>query len=208
MWRLTPVLPGLVLFALAARVAAGDEVTYYVGHHEKFVNVTFESEADLETIVGTTHKAAGEIKVDSAAQTGSVSLSVPVTSLKTGVDMRDGHLCSDMWLDAAKFPNLTFASKSVKKVAGAENKVEVLGDFTMHGVTKEMTVVVEFKELPEEAAQKAHFPAGKWLRFSTEFKVKLSDFGVKVPEVAVGKVNDTWTVKMTIFAGTAKPETK
>ncbi|MBI3097630.1 MAG: YceI family protein [Planctomycetes bacterium] len=205
MKRLTWVL-ALLLVPAAVRPAVAEEVAYYVGHHEKFVNIAFESEADLETIVGTTHQASGEIKADAAAETGSVRLSVPVASLKTGVDLRDEHLRSAMWLEAEKFPDLSFSSKSVRKAEGGG--IEVTGDFTLHGVTKEMTVLVEFKEIPEEAAKKANFPAGKWMRFSTEFKISLSDFGVKVPDVAVGKVNDTWTVKMTIFAGTAKPEGK
>jgi len=193
----------LALLALAGR-AAPDETTYYVGHHAKYVNITFESEADIESIVGTTNKATGEIKADLEKGSGSVSLVVPVASMKTGIDMRDEHLRSEMWLNAAKFPTITFTSKKVEK--GEGNRLKVTGDFSMHGATKEVTVNVEWKELPEEALKKAKFPEGKWLKFSTQFEVKLSDFGVKIPEFVVGKVNDAWTVKMAIFAGTSKPE--
>src|SRR5258706_7210802 len=93
-------------FALLAfaRAAAPDETTYYVGHHPKYVNITFESEADIENIVGTTNKATGEIKADLEKGTGSVSITVTVASMKTGIDMRDEHLRSEMWLNAAKFP--------------------------------------------------------------------------------------------------------
>jgi len=78
----------------------------------------------------------------------------------------------------------------------------------MHGVSKEMTVTVEWKELPAEAAKKGGFPDGRWLKFSTEFRVKLSDHGVKVPDGVGSKVEDAWAVKMAIFASTAKPEEK
>lgn len=184
------------------------ETTFYVGHHEKFVNITFESQADIETIVGTTNKAKGTISADLEKASGTVSLSVPVASMKTGIDMRDQHLQSKDWLDAAKFPEITFVSKKVEPVKDAKNRVTATGDFTVHGVTKEMTVTVDWKELPAEAVQKAKFPEGRWLKFSTEFDVKLSDYGVKIPEFVVAKVSDTWKVKMALFAGTAKVEEK
>ena len=196
----------ILSLALAALAPAPDETTFHVGHHAKFVNITFESQADIETIIGTTNVAKGTIKADLEKGTGSVTLSVPVASMKTGIDMRDEHLRSKDWLDAATFPDLTFVSKKVGPAKDAKNRVTVTGDFSMHGVTKEMTVTVEWKELPAEAVQKAKFPEGRWLKYSTEFDVKLSDHGVKIPDFVVAKVSDAWKVKMALFAGTAKPE--
>jgi polyisoprenoid-binding protein YceI len=196
----------ILSLALAGLALAPDETTFYVGHHDKFVNITFESQADIETIIGTTNKGKGTIKADLEKGTGSVTLSVPVASMKTGIDMRDEHLRSKDWLEAAKFPDITFVSKKVEPVKDAKNRVTATGDFTMHGVTKEMTVTVEWKELPAEAVQKAKFPDGRWLKFSTEFEVKLSDHGVKIPDMVVGKVSEAWKVKMALFAGTPKVE--
>lgn len=199
-------IAALALAGLAA--VPVDETTFYVGHHPKFVNITFESQADIETIVGTTNVAKGTIKADLDKASGSVSLTVPVASMKTGIDMRDEHLRSEMWLDEKKFPDITFVSKKVEKDGDAKNRVKVTGDFTMHGVTKAMTVAVEWKELPADAVKAAKFPEGRWLKYSTEFPVKLSDHGVKIPDGVGPKVNDTWNVKMAIFAGTAKIEEK
>ncbi|HEU4339268.1 MAG TPA: YceI family protein [Planctomycetota bacterium] len=198
----------ILAVALAGLAFSPDETTFYVGHHAKFVNVTFDSHADIETIVGTTNVAKGTVKADLEKGTGSVSLKVPVASMKTGIDLRDEHLRSAMWLDAEKFPEITFVSKKVEPVKDAKNKVKVTGDFTMHGVSKEMTVTVDWKELPADAVQAAKFPEGRWLKFSTEFAVKLSDHNVKIPDGVGGKVSDSWTVKMSIFAGTAKIEEK
>lgn len=194
--------------ALAGLALSPDEATFHVGHHEKFVNITFESQADIETIIGTTNKARGEIKADLSKGTGSVTLAVPVASMKTGIDLRDEHLRSPDWLDAKKFPEITFVAKKVERDGDAKNRVKATGDFTMHGVAKEMTVKVEWKELPAEAVKNAKFSEGRWLKFSTEFEVKLSDHGVKIPDFGVGKVSDTWKVKVSLFAGTAKIEEK
>ena len=195
-------------FALVALLPLAGETTYYFGHHEKFVNIVFESEADIETIVGTTHTVTGEAKIDEEKKTGSVSLTVPVKSLNTGIAMRDEHLQSAMWLDAAKHPDISFVSKKSEPVKDKPGKMSVTGDFSMHGVSKEITVVVDWKALSDEAVAKAQFPPGKWIRFNTTFDVKLSEYGVKVPDMAVSKVSDTWKVKISLFGGTAKIEKK
>lgn len=197
-----------VALAGLAFSSAADETTFHIGHHPKFINITFESQADIETIIGTTNAAKGTVKADLEKWTGSVSLSVPVKSLKTGIDMRDEHLRSADWMDEKKFPEITFVSKKVEPVRDAKNRVKATGDFTMHGVSKEMTVTVEWKELPAEAIEKAQFPPGRWLKFSMEFPVKLADHGVKIPDSGIGKVSETWNVKMAVFAGTAKIEEK
>jgi polyisoprenoid-binding protein YceI len=193
------------LFAVAF-LAQDDGTTYYVGHSPKFVNITFQSDMDLEVIVGVTNKATGEIVIKKKVEDSSVSLTVPVDSMKTGIDMRDEHLRNEMWLDAKKHPTITFKSKKVKE-AGPRS-IEVTGDFTMHGVTKEITVTVTGKELDEAQAKAAKFPPGKWGKFTAEFDVKLSDYGVQVPEMAATKVSDTWKVKFAIYGGTAKIENK
>jgi polyisoprenoid-binding protein YceI len=196
---------GLV-FAASAALLAGD-TTYYVGHQPpKFVNVQFQSDTELETIVGSTNQATGEIHVDVDKGEGSVSLSVPVASLTTGIAMRDEHMKSPNWLDAAKFPDITFKSRKVK-IDKEKGTAEVTGDFSMHGKTKEMTVTATWKAVPKEAAEKAKFPAGNWVKFATEFEVKLTDFAVAV-ENGGGKVSDTWKLRLTVFASTEKPEKK
>ncbi len=207
---MTRIAGMLAVLALAGSAAAQDAKTtkYHVGHMEKFVNVTFQSDMDIEVIVGTTNVASGTIEVDDAAGTGSVSLTVPVAGLTTGIKMRDEHLRSGMWLDAEKHPNITFVSKKVEKVKDAANRVSVTGDLTVHGVAKEITTVIEYKAISEETAKKAKFPDGKWLKFTGSFPVKLSDHGVKVPDQAAGKVSDEWTVKLAIYASTAPVESK
>jgi polyisoprenoid-binding protein YceI len=197
-------LVALALPLLAAQQEGGKE-KYLIGHHPKFVNISFESQADIETILGTTNQASGEVTFDPDSGSGSVSIAVPVASLKTGIDLRDEHLRSEMWLDAKKFPQITFVSKRTQKAAEG---VQVTGEFTLHGVSHEITVPVQWKRIPPDLAKKGGFPEGKWVRFKSDFSIKLSDFGVKVPEGAAGKVSDTWKVQLSIFASTAQPQGK
>jgi polyisoprenoid-binding protein YceI len=64
----------------------------------------------------------------------SFDFTADVNSINTDNDKRDGHLKSPDFFDAAKFSSITFKSKSVKKVA--DTKYTIIGDMTMHGVTK------------------------------------------------------------------------
>ena len=57
-----------------------------------------------------------------------------VNTISTDNEQRDTHLKGPDFLDAAKFATFTFKSKSFKKVG--ENKFKVMGDLTLHGVTK------------------------------------------------------------------------
>ncbi len=206
MMRLAAVA-ALAVFGVSVHGQDSDTTTYFVGHHPKLINITIESHADVETIVGTTQEAPGEMAVNLQKGAGSVSLTVPVASLRTGIDARDEHLRSPMWLDAEKFPDISFVSKKSAPVKGRKDQVEVTGDFSVHGQKKEIAIIVDWKEIPAAVAEKTLGP-GQWVKFSTGFDVKLSDYGVKIPDGIIAKVSDTWKVKAVIFAGTAKPEKK
>ncbi|KAF0242590.1 MAG: hypothetical protein FD180_3820 [Planctomycetota bacterium] len=194
-----------LVLAASAVLSAGD-TTYYVGHMEKFVNIQFQSDTDLETIVGSTNKATGEIHIDLEKGEGSVNLTVPVAGMTTGIAMRDEHMRGDKWLEAAKFPDLTFVSKKVK-IDKDKGTAAVTGDFSMHGIAKEKSVTATWKALSKEAAEKAKFPQGDWVRFVVEFEVNLADHGVASANGG-GKVSETWKIRMTLFACTSKPEKK
>jgi polyisoprenoid-binding protein YceI len=65
-------------------------------------------------------------------------LTAQVNSISTDNERRDGHLKSPDFFDAEKFPTLTFKSTSFTKVEG--KKYKLVGDLTMHGVTKKVTL--------------------------------------------------------------------
>ncbi|MGB8001406.1 MAG: YceI family protein [Anaerobacillus sp.] len=72
----------------------------------------------------------------------SIKVTIPVTSIDTGNEDRDGHLRSGDFFEADKYPNMVFESKSIKKKS--DDEFEVTGDFTIKGVTKEETFTVEY----------------------------------------------------------------
>jgi len=85
----------------------------------------------------------GKIQYDEAnLENSSVEVKIKAASVDTGLVMRDQNLKSPDFFDAEKFPEITFESKSVKRTG--ETTAEVTGDLTMHGVTKEVVLKVEF----------------------------------------------------------------
>jgi polyisoprenoid-binding protein YceI len=68
----------------------------------------------------------------------AIELNAEVASVNTDNDQRDAHLKGEDFFDAAKYPQLTFKSTSVKKLAG--NKYKVFGNLTLHGITKPVTL--------------------------------------------------------------------
>lgn len=69
-----------------------------------------------------------------------VELTGDINSINTANEMRDNHLKGADFFDAEKFPKFTFVSKSFTKVAKSKNEYKVVGDLTLHGVTKEVTM--------------------------------------------------------------------
>ena len=71
-----------------------------------------------------------------------ISFEADVNSISTNNEQRDGHLKSEDFFAAEKFPKLSFVSSSFKKVT--DNEYTLNGDLTIHGVTKSVELAVEY----------------------------------------------------------------
>jgi polyisoprenoid-binding protein YceI len=84
----------------------------------------------------------GAINFDGAnPENSSVEVAIQTASIDTGFQQRDDNLRSPDFFDAKKFPTITFKSKSVKSTGS--DTADVVGDLTIHGVTKEVVLKVE-----------------------------------------------------------------
>ncbi|WP_347261085.1 YceI family protein [Rudaea sp.] len=155
-------------------------------NHFGFSNPT----ARLKTIEGS-------VLLDQADLTkSSVSVTLPLEGLDTGVPKLDEHLKTADFLDAAKYPTITFKSTKVEKVG--DNGLKITGDLNVHGVTKPVTLNAKVNkiglfEMGPYEAQAAGFDA--------ETVIKRSDFGVSKYEPAV---SDEIAVRITLDAKQAK----
>lgn len=219
--RILVLLPVLALAALPFAPArggpppAGEEdrpagTTYWFGTSEARTTVLFESDTTLEVMHGICRKMSGSATFDFDKGEGAVDLAVPVEAMSTGMDKRDEHMKGEGYLDAAKFPEINFKSKSLKRTkTDPESKKETWaweGPFTLHGVSKDLKGDVTVQRIPEETGKV--LGRGTWIKVKTAFQVTLKDHGIQVPEVAAAKISPTWDIKVDIFGTTEKPKAK
>ena len=100
----------------------------------------------VHQFLGATHgkftKFSGKIEIDREhPENSSVTAQIDVRSIDTRIKKRDDHLCSGEFFDVEKFPQMTFKSRSVKRT-GSESG-DIVGDLSMHGVTKPITLHVK-----------------------------------------------------------------
>ena len=100
----------------------------------------------VHQFLGTTHgkfmKFFGKIEIDrDHPENSSVTAQIDVRSIDTRIKKRDDHLRGADFFDVEKFPQMTFKSRTVKRTG--PQSVDILGDFTMHGVTKPITLHVK-----------------------------------------------------------------
>ena len=94
----------------------------------------------ISTVKGAfrTFTASGE--TDDAGLPTALTMEIEASSLSTNNEQRDGHLRSPDFFDVASFPTLTFRSTSV---TGNADRVTVVGELTIRGITKPVTLTGE-----------------------------------------------------------------
>lgn len=116
--------------------------------------------------------AEGTIRYDADdVAASSVEVTLPLASLDSFVPKLDEHLRSGDFLDAAKYPTITF--KSTKVEAAGDQALKVTGDLTVHGVTRPATLDVKLNKTGEQPMLKV--PA---IGFDATTTLKRSEFGV------------------------------
>ena len=128
----------VLFYTAAGSVLAGETYSFDQAHSR----IAFEVRHLLGTARGEFHRFSGTINFDrEQPELSSVSARIEVNSIDTGIEKRDNHLRSADFFDVARFPQISFKSRSVKRAS--DRTGEIAGDLTMHGVTKAITLHVE-----------------------------------------------------------------
>ena len=125
--------------AAAGTASAADTFLIDTPHSE----ATFQVRHFVTKVRGRFAEFGGTIQVDRANPTAStVDVLIKTASLDTGHPGRDKHLRSADFFDVEKYPEITFRSSKIVPKGG--DKYDVTGTFTLHGVSKEITIPVSF----------------------------------------------------------------
>ncbi|CAG9249324.1 polyisoprenoid-binding protein YceI [Paraburkholderia unamae] len=140
----------LTKFALMAAGAAAVTFAAQLAHaadtYQLDPNHTFPSfEADhfggLSIWRGKFTKTTGTVTLDRAAKTGTVDVTIDPASVQTGNPELDKHLVSDEFFNVAQFPTATY--KGTRIVFDGDKPKEVIGELTLHGVTRPLKLEIE-----------------------------------------------------------------
>jgi polyisoprenoid-binding protein YceI len=189
--------PTLLLLALATvtpALRASDTYVIDPAHS----SVTFTIRHFLAKVPGWFAKFNGTIAVNPDDFTqNTVEATVDVASVDTNQEKRDEHLRTPDFFDTATHPAATF--KSTRWVKTGSDSYDVTGQFSLHGVTKELTLQVKY--LGTAPGNRGATLTG-WEASAT---LKRSDFGIGKPERSIG---EEVALVINIEARLQKPEAK
>jgi len=195
-----------ISFAQGFNVKATGEKTFSFLNDNPRNQATFFSTTPFEDFTGLTNDIKGSVGFNVAdISTLKGSFVVTVESMKTGIDLRDHDMKSEEWLDAEEYPEITFVIKKVSNMGIIEkNKLQasVTGNFSVHGVTKEVVAEATMTYLDESEKTKAVAP-GDLLGVEAKFTITLSDYDVD--NLVLGqKVSDKIDVTVNVVGSSSK----
>lgn len=166
----------------------------------------FHLDAPLESINGSANGISGAVTFDAekpAATKGKIV--VTTASLTVPNAMMNGHMHGNQWLDAAKYPEITFEVKELKnvKTTGDSTSADAVGTFTCKDVSKELTVPVNLTYLKDKLSQRVPNMKGDLLVIRTKFTIKRSDFNINAHQ-GEDKVSDEIELTLAIAGAAAK----
>ena len=163
------LLASIAGFLSAGALAA--PVTYNIDPAHTYPSFEADHFGGLSVWRGKFTSSSGKIVMDATAKTGTVDITIDIASIDYGMAKMNEHAKSAEIFDAAKFPTATYKGKLAKFVGNAPTEVQ--GEFTLHGVTKPLTLnIVQFKCMQNPMSKKETCGA------DARATLNRSDFGV------------------------------
>lgn len=169
-FRFAALAASLAAVALSAPAMAAD---YKIDTDNAHASITFRiKHLGFSWLTGRFDKFSGAFSFDDKNPDASkVKVEIDTASVDTNLALRDKHIRDAQLLDTDAFPKATFESTSIK--SSGDGKAVVAGNFTLHGVTKEISFNAE------------HIGGGKdpWGGYRDGFtgrtELTLADYGIK-----------------------------
>lgn len=142
----------------------------------------FISKAPSEDFIGTAEVSTAVIRFDPSniSKTIEGKFSVEVKSMTTGLKIRDSDMLGKDWLDADTYPAINFTVRKLEQLKSIDlNRIKGIatGNFTLHGVTKSISMPVIIRYMEHRIIHKNVLC--DLLIVNANFSIKYSDYGVK-----------------------------
>jgi polyisoprenoid-binding protein YceI len=166
----------IVLASMAALLSASAfaaPVTYILDPSHTYPSFEADHMGGLSVWRGKFDSSSGKVVYDKDAKSGSIDVTVDMSSVDFGMPKLNEHARSAEILDVAKFPKATFTGKFTK--FNGASPAEAQGTLTLHGVTKPLTLTINsFLCKPNPMTKKEVCGADASAIFNR------SDFGVNI----------------------------
>jgi len=152
------------------------EVTYVSdqGHTEVFFSWLH---AGISTQNGEFTSAVATLDLADDMEQSALNVVIETVSLSSGFEELDKVLKSEDFFDIETYPEMTFNSSSIKKTG--DNTLDVTGDLTIHGVTKEVTLAAEMTHKgPHPLGGAMDYYKGDWIAFTATTEIDHQEFEV------------------------------
>ena len=126
--------------ALVSASAFAAPVTYVLDPNHTFPSFEADHMGGLSVWRGKFDTSSGKVVFDKAAKTGSIDVTVNMSSINFGMPKLNEHAKSAEIFDVAKYPTATYTGKFTK--FNGSSPTEAQGTLTMHGVTKPVTLII------------------------------------------------------------------
>lgn len=184
--KFAAVLASAVLSMTAISGAHAAAETYAFDPHHANINWN-ANHFGFSNPSGHFNVSKGTLILDEAKPANSkVDVEIDVAGLTTGIPEFDKHLKSADFLDTDKYPTATF--KSTKVAVTGKDTAKVTGDFTLHGVTKPVTLEMKLNKLDASPMTQK-----KTAGFSGGIVLKRSEFGI---DKYVPNISDEVTIRI------------
>jgi len=137
------------------------------------------------TVTGRTEDVTGQVTIAEGEVT-EASIEVKVATIATDSDRRDDYFRGSA-IEAERFPTATFELTEPATLAEGATEVELVGDLTVHGETRPVTVAAEVGGDGASA-----------LQVVGSVPITFADFGVEAPNLGFVKVEDTGSVEFSL----------
>ncbi|MGH8208674.1 MAG: YceI family protein [Steroidobacteraceae bacterium] len=128
------------VLTLVAGAAFAAPVTYDIDPNHTYPSFEADHMGGLSVWRGKLDKTSGTIVLDTDKGTGTVEITVDTGSIDFGQEKLNEHAQGPDLFDVAKYPTATYKGKLVNFKNGAPTEVQ--GEFTLHGVTKPLTLTI------------------------------------------------------------------
>ena len=136
-----------LLFLAMCGIASAAPATYKIDPDHTYPSFEADHLGGLSVWRGKFNKTSGTVMLDKAAGKGSVDVAVDMASADFGLGKLNEQAMTPELFDTAKYPQAAYKGKLEGFVHGVPSRV--VGDLTLHGVTKPVTLkILSFKCMP------------------------------------------------------------